>query len=122
MNDDNFDYVVLGTNLSENILAAGLAIQGEKCLLLDKASRYGGHLSNFNLMHYFDYVDAKLSNTRSDQQNKDGYHSFSVLKQFDKSFGEDPESTHLSRKTLMDEFMRTSRACNIDLAPKILFS
>ena len=67
-------------------------------------------------------VDAKLSNTRSDQQNKDGYHSFSVLKQFDKSFGEDPESTHLSRKTLMDEFMRTSRACNIDLAPKILFS
>lgn len=33
----------------------GLAIQGEKCLLLDKASRYGGHLSNFNLMHYFDY-------------------------------------------------------------------
>ena len=26
MNDDNYDYVVLGTNLSENILAAGLAI------------------------------------------------------------------------------------------------
>ena len=35
MNDDNYDYVVLGTNLSENILAAGLAIQGQKCLLLD---------------------------------------------------------------------------------------
>jgi len=35
MNEDGFDYVVMGTNLSENILAAGLAIQGEKCLFLD---------------------------------------------------------------------------------------
>ena len=52
---------------------------------------------------------------------RDGYHSFHVLKQFDKAFGED-ESSHLSRKTLVDEFMRVSRACNIDLAPKILFS
>ena len=60
MNDDKFDYVVLGTNLSENILAAGLAIQGSKCLLLDKNNRYGGHLSNFSLMHYFEYIDEKL--------------------------------------------------------------
>ena len=44
-----------------------------------------------------------------------------MLKQFDKAFGED-ESSHLSRKTLEDEFMRCSRACNIDLAPKVLFS
>lgn len=67
-------------------------------------------------------VNAKLSSARSEKQNKDGYHSFTVLKQFDMAFGEDPDSTHLSRKTLKDEFMRTSRACNIDLAPKILFS
>ena len=60
MNDDKFDYVVLGTNLSENILAAGLAIQGNKCLLLDKNNRYGGHLSNFSLMHLFEYIDEKL--------------------------------------------------------------
>ena len=53
--------------------------------------------------------------------SKDGYHSFQVLKQFDKAFGED-ESSHLSRKTLVEEFQRVSRACNIDLAPKILFS
>ena len=79
MNDDKYDYVILGTNLSENILAAGLAIQGEKCLLLDQANRYGGHLSNFNLTHYFEYIDAKLAAKRSEQV-KDGYHSFHVLK------------------------------------------
>ena len=67
-------------------------------------------------------VEAKLANSvERSEQNKDGYHSFHVLKQFDKNFGED-ESTHLSYKTLKDEFLRTSRACNIDLAPKILFS
>ena len=36
-------------------LNRGLAIQGEKCLFLDMKNRYGGHLSNFNLQHYFDY-------------------------------------------------------------------
>ena len=93
-------------------------------------------MSNFNLQHYFNYsksnlniltknvyvfaVDEKLSDSRS-EQCKDGYHSFHILKQFDKAFGEN-ETTHLSHKTLKDEFMRTSRACNIDLAPKILFS
>ena len=65
-------------------------------------------------------VDAKLSNATSEQMN-DGYHSFTILKQFDKAFGED-ENSHYSRKTLLDEFQRASRACNIDLAPKILFS
>ena len=55
MNDDNFDYIVLGTNLSENIMGAALGIQQEKCLFLDFASRYGGHLSNFNLKDYFEY-------------------------------------------------------------------
>ena len=38
MNDDNYDYVVLGTNLSENILGAALGINKEKCLFLDFAS------------------------------------------------------------------------------------
>ena len=70
MNDDKFDYVVLGTNLSENILAAGLAIQGNKCLLLDKNSRYGGHLSNFSLIHYFEYIDEKLSSQASTQPSE----------------------------------------------------
>ena len=67
MNDDKFDYVVLGTNLSENILAAGLAIQGNKCLLLDKNNRYGGHLSNFSLIHLFEYIDEKLQASKTSE-------------------------------------------------------
>jgi RAB protein geranylgeranyltransferase component A len=49
MNDDGYDYIVLGTNLSENIVGAGLAISKHKCLFLDQADRYGGHLSNFSM-------------------------------------------------------------------------
>ena len=49
MNLDNYDYICLGTNLSENIIGAGLAIAKYKCLFLEHADRYGGHLANFNL-------------------------------------------------------------------------
>jgi len=55
------------------------------------------------LTHYFGYIDAKLAAKRSEQVREDGYHSFHVLKQFDKAFGED-ENSHLSRKTLVEEY------------------
>jgi RAB protein geranylgeranyltransferase component A len=59
LNKDDFDYIILGTNLTENILGAGLSCSGSKCLFIDKSSRYGGHLSNFNLEHLFKYIGEK---------------------------------------------------------------
>ena len=35
LNDDKISYVILGSNLTENIIGAGLAIAGEKCIFLD---------------------------------------------------------------------------------------
>ena len=59
LNEDGFDYIILGSNLTENILGAALSIAGSKCLYIDKNNRYGGHLSNFNLEHLFKYLHEK---------------------------------------------------------------
>ena len=70
-------------------------------------------------------VDAKIKrekDTTDEAQSQDGYYSFRVLKQFDKAFGEDVETTTLSRQTLLNEYGRTYRQYNIDLTPKIIFS
>ena len=49
LNDENFDYVILGTGLTESVIGASLALHGKKCLFLDKADKYGGTITNFNL-------------------------------------------------------------------------
>jgi RAB protein geranylgeranyltransferase component A len=110
LNEDNVDYVILGSNLTENILSAALSIQGSKCLFLDKANRYGGHMSNFNLEHLFKYIREK-QHVVPGQANQDGYHSFRVLKKMQRR-----------RFESFNKFRAFSRACNIDLAPKVLFS
>jgi RAB protein geranylgeranyltransferase component A len=52
LNKENFDYCILGSNLTENILGAALGIAGKKCLFLDQADRYGSSLSSYNLEQY----------------------------------------------------------------------
>ena len=109
INDDQISYVILGSNLTENIIGAGLAIAGEKCIFLDQADRYGGYLSSFNLEHYWKYAEEKRSDKESN--NFDGYSQFKILKSYDMT-------RHKSEK----EFKSESRQYNLDLAPKLLFS
>jgi RAB protein geranylgeranyltransferase component A len=87
LNTDEFDYIILGTNLTENVLGAGLACSGSKCLYIDKSSRYGGNLSNFNLEHLFKYSaeKKKLEHSKTESSNNDGYHSFRILKKMERS-------------------------------------
>ena len=49
LNSEGFDYVILGTGLTESVIGASLALHGKKCLFLDKADKYGGTITNFNL-------------------------------------------------------------------------
>ena len=81
---------------------------GDKCLHLDEADRYGGHITSFNLEQYLAYVDSKLSDT---SKHEDHCESFKVLKPFDKSAYAD-----------LKAFKSFSRNFNIDLVPKLLFS
>lgn len=108
LNLEGFAYVVLGSNLTECIIGAGLAIAGDKCCHLDQSDRYGGHLTSFNLEHFFKYVDNKIAKTCS---REDHCSDFAVLKPFDLS-------SHASET----DFKKFSRPCNIDLAPKLIFS
>ena len=74
LNSDGLSYVVLGSNLTESIIGAGLAIAGEKCLFLDQADRYGGYLSSLNMEHLWKYIEEKSGNKET--MNQDGYSSF----------------------------------------------
>lgn len=67
LNTDDLSYAVLGSNLTESIIGAGLAIAGEKCLFLDQADRYGGYLSSFNLEQYWRYINEKSANIEQSQ-------------------------------------------------------
>ena len=49
LNEENFEYIVLGTGLTESIIGAALAMHGHRCLFLDQSDKYGGTISNFNL-------------------------------------------------------------------------
>ena len=89
-------------------LISGLAIAGDKCVHLDQNDRYGGHLTSFNLEHFLNYIDAKIAKTSNRDDNCD---NFIVLKPLKMSLFKNEQ-----------EFKRFSRPCNIDLAPKLLFS
>lgn len=48
MNED-YDYVVLGTGLTECILTGLLSVEGKKILHIDKNDYYGGESASLNL-------------------------------------------------------------------------
>lgn len=58
LNNENADFVILGTNLTETLLGTGLSICGKKVLQIDLGDRYGGVLSNYNLKQFSDFVDS----------------------------------------------------------------
>lgn len=75
---------------------------------LDESDRYGGHLTSFNLEHFFAYVDSKIDQTST---REDHCSNFMVVKPYDLSLVESEK-----------DFKKFSRPCNIDLAPKLIFS
>ena len=54
LNKENFHLVALGSGLTEVALTTACALAGKKCLILDKNSRYGTTLGNYNLKHYLE--------------------------------------------------------------------
>lgn len=54
--DQEYDYVILGTGLTECILSGILSMEGNKVLHLDQNTFYGGECASLNLAqvaHYF---------------------------------------------------------------------
>lgn len=48
--DQEYDYVILGTGLTECILSGILSMEGNKVLHLDQNQFYGGECASLNLM------------------------------------------------------------------------
>ena len=55
MNDEKFDFVILGTGLTESIVGASLALREKKCLFLEISDKYGGTICNFNFEKYLEF-------------------------------------------------------------------
>ncbi len=56
MPDDHFDYVVLGTDLNEQIISYLLSKGETKVMNLDKCSTYSGLIQSFNLKEYISWI------------------------------------------------------------------
>lgn len=55
LNDEKFDFIVLGTGLTESIVGASLALREKKCLFLEVSDKYGGTICNFNFEKYLEF-------------------------------------------------------------------
>ena len=60
LNDERFDFIVLGTGLTESIVGASLALNEKKCLFLDVSDRYGGTICNSNFEKYLEFVKQQV--------------------------------------------------------------
>lgn len=49
INNQEYDYIIIGTSLTESILSAYLAKKNQKILHFDVSKYYGGDCKNFNL-------------------------------------------------------------------------
>jgi len=108
LNEENIDFVVLGTNLTESLLGTALSIAKQKVLQVDLTNRYGGVLSNFNLKNFVKFVEDWESD-----KDTNPFLKGACLRDF-KTI--DPLCLH-------EELIKTeSRSFSIDLIPKVIFS
>lgn len=108
LNEENIDFVILGTNLTETLLGTGLSIAGKKVMHIDLTDRYGGVLANFNLKNFANFVESweieKDSNT---------FLKGACLRDF-----KTIDALSMHAELLKSE----SRNFSLDLIPKVIFS
>jgi len=107
LNEENIDFVILGTNLTETLLGTGLSIAGKKVMHIDLTDRYGGVLSNFNLKNFINYVESWEAD-----KDTNAFLKGACLRDF-KTI--DNLSMH------QDLLKAESRNFSLDLIPKVIF-
>uniref|UniRef100_A0A1Q3FC76 Rab proteins geranylgeranyltransferase component A n=1 Tax=Culex tarsalis TaxID=7177 RepID=A0A1Q3FC76_CULTA len=124
-----FDLIVVGTGLSESIVAAAASRIGKTVLHLDSNEYYGGFWSSFNLEALRKYVEEcreqqgnQLESSEKDQQ--EGFLPLTRATFVENvaeewfQFEEDVDVDGWNREKILKEFRRF----NVDLAPKLLYS
>lgn len=100
-----FDWIILGTDLSESIISASLASRGQKVLNIESSFHYSGIHSSFNFRDLKKALNVRLSSPHS------------LLKNIHISFPD------LSDKNLEEFTKRVGfRAATIDMLPQFLFA
>ncbi|XP_035901717.1 rab proteins geranylgeranyltransferase component A [Anopheles stephensi] len=128
-----FDLIVIGTGLTESIVAAAASRIGKTVLHLDTNDYYGGYWASFNLEAFRKYLhstgDGSSSTTDSapatEQINSSNFLRLNLLPTGVRNgcerwyeFAEKGEVDGWNRERIEQEFRRF----NIDLAPKLLYA
>eukprot|EP01117_Protostelium_nocturnum_P008990 TRINITY_DN3229_c0_g1_i1.p1 TRINITY_DN3229_c0_g1~~TRINITY_DN3229_c0_g1_i1.p1 ORF type:complete len:607 (+),score=242.03 TRINITY_DN3229_c0_g1_i1:30-1823(+) len=69
LDDDKFDLIILGTGLTESILAGAVSRIEKKVLHLDRNDYYGGHFANFPLKQFEGLLKDASNISRNWEQN-----------------------------------------------------
>ena len=64
--NQEYDYVIFGTSLTESTLSAYLSKLGKKILQIDVAKVYGGDCKNFNLKDMEKFINELKEKTNKD--------------------------------------------------------
>uniref|UniRef100_A0A182R9D5 Rab proteins geranylgeranyltransferase component A n=1 Tax=Anopheles funestus TaxID=62324 RepID=A0A182R9D5_ANOFN len=129
MEDDlptEFDLIVIGTGLTESIIAAAASRVGKTVLHLDTNDYYGGYWASFNLDTFRKYLQAGISTdctaTEAINNNFLRLNSLPTAIQNGReswyNFGENGDVDGWNREKIEQEYRRF----NIDLAPKLLYA
>ncbi|XP_053681235.1 rab proteins geranylgeranyltransferase component A [Anopheles nili] len=126
---NSFDVIVIGTGLTESIVAAAASRIGKTVLHLDTNDYYGGYWASFNLESFRKYMLLKEHNSeREDKTVLTGINNFLPLcshstivrngKEKWFNFDENGDVDGWNQTRIEQEFRRF----NIDLTPKLLYA
>lgn len=113
-----FDLIVVGTGLSESIVAAAASRIGKTVLHLDTNEFYGGYWSSFNLDSLRNYaVECRSVEGGTEGAVKKGTAVTKVSEEW-YNFKELGDVDGWNREKILEQFRRF----NVDLSPKLLYS
>uniref|UniRef100_A0A182QBG7 Rab proteins geranylgeranyltransferase component A n=1 Tax=Anopheles farauti TaxID=69004 RepID=A0A182QBG7_9DIPT len=121
-----FDLIVIGTGLTESIIAAAASRVGKTVLHLDTNEYYGGYWASFNLESFRKYLLSEgPSDTATVEKINNGFLSLNTQPTYVQNGQEDwfdfavhGDVDGWNRERIEQEFRRF----NIDLAPKLLYA
>ncbi|XP_019557525.3 rab proteins geranylgeranyltransferase component A [Aedes albopictus] len=111
-----FDLIVVGTGLSESIVAAAASRIGNTVLHLDTNEFYGGYWSSFNLESLRNYAE-ECCRAENESLARKGTPVTKVSEEW-YNFEELGDVDGWNREKILEQFRRF----NVDLSPKLLYS
>ncbi|KAG8891648.1 Rab proteins geranylgeranyltransferase component A, partial [Tulasnella sp. 417] len=112
---EHWDIAILGTGLSESILAAALAKAGKKILHLDENDYYGGDSASLTLLELITWADERLKPLEQLADQPSSAYLLAQRKAFTNIQYSFPSSS--DQLTPDPDFMRDSRLYAISLLP-----